>query len=142
MSEGKVERSFRRYSQTLGIVSGIAMALFITVFTGDYGFSIAIPVGASSLWLITTVYSILVGLRLALSSRWDKIPFVERRRTAVGYLLVGFINWISLGVFNLGMTGNYGGFIFVSIYCAMLIYAFSRLFESERRDQENDDLFP
>jgi hypothetical protein len=142
MSEGKIERSFHRYSQVMGIISGISFALFVSVFMGDYGFGIDIPTGAAGLWITTTVYSIQVGLRLALGSRWDEIDFQDRRRVAVRYLLVGFVNLISMGLFNLSTTGSYEGFIFAAVYGAMLIYAFSRLFESERRDQENDDLFP
>jgi len=142
MSEGKVERSFHRYNRGIGVISGIAIALFVSVLTGDYGYSLDIPTGASCLWIVTTVYSIQVGLRLALSSRWNIIAFQERRRVAVRYLLLGFVNLISMGIFNLISTGNYDGFIFASIYGAMLIYAFTRLFESEVQDQDNDELFP
>jgi hypothetical protein len=142
MSEDKVERSFRQFNQVLGIVSGISLALFISVLANDYRTYIATPFGCASLWMFTTIGSIPIGFRMAFSSWWKQIPFKDRRRTAVRYLLVGFVNLISLGIHNLRIFENYFVVYVALCYGGVLIYVFTRLYEFDIRERGDDDLFP
>ena len=143
MSEEKVEKAYRQYKQALWVVAGVVLALFVTMASGDYSRKyITPPFGYMSLWIITTVGSIPIGVRMIASRWWQPIPLRERRNTAMGYLVVGLVNLIGLGIF-LQRASSGGCFLILTMcYGIVLIYVFARIFELENKVRDKDELFP
>ena len=99
MPEERIYNELQKYQKALFVVLGIAGTLLITALIGDTRFYPGdAPCGWFGLWFLTTVSCIPLGIVMLIGNWWKEISLEVRRRTAMGYLLVGFINFISLAL--------------------------------------------
>ena len=138
MSEDKLNRALREFKQALLVIFGIALSLLVIALSGTEP-RLAVPWGWSALWVATTVGSIPLGIVMLIGSWWRKLPLVERRGPAMGYLLVGLINFISLSLELLWETS--GTLVICPIvYGLLLLPVYVRVYNVE--DREKEELFP
>jgi hypothetical protein len=125
----------------LGFFLGIAFTLLV-VLVGDgllsqsYGF----PLGWATLWLVTTIGSIPLGIVMLIGGSWRALPIGERRGTAIGYLSVGFLNVLGLAVRTASDYSGPGLWYLVVIYGLLLlvVYAATR----PERVASGEEMFP
>jgi hypothetical protein len=144
MSEDKVARALLQYKQALLVVLGIVFALWVIALTGDTVFHLyEVSAGWFGLWLATTIGSIPLGIAMLISNWWRILPLTDRRTTAMGYLLVGFINFFSLAL-HLRFLGGATGLLCISgipvVYGLILVPVYVRVYVAEDKDRE--ELFP
>jgi hypothetical protein len=141
MSEDKVARALLQYKQTLLVILGIVFTLWVIALTGDAVYHLyGVSAGWFGLWLATTIGSIPLGIAMLISNWWRNLPLIDRRGTAMGYLLVGFINFISLAL-HLRFLGKAISLVCIPVvYGLMLIIVYVRVYVAEDKDRET--LFP
>lgn len=138
MSEEKLNRALHEFKQALLVIFGIALSLLVISLSGTEP-QISVPWGWSALWFATTIGSIPLGIVMLIGSWWRKLPLVERRGPAMGYLLVGLINFISLSLEWLWETS--GTLVICPIvYGLLLLPVYVRIFNV--KDGEKEELFP
>src|SRR5574341_2434902 len=116
--EEKYTRYLHEFSRALLVVLGIVFTLLITTVAGDtLRYMHGAPFGWFALWFITTLGSVPLGAAMLIGSGWKKLPILQRRGTAMGYLLAGFVNCFSLA---LHMSGTAPG---VPVYIVPVVYA-------------------
>ena len=120
MPAERIYNELEKYKKALLVVLGIVGTLLFTALIGDTRFYPGdAPCGWFGLWFLTTVACIPLGIVMLFGNWWREIPLEDRRRTAMGYLLVGFINFISLAfltrwysiasyAFTIPLTVGYG----------------------------------
>lgn len=120
---------------------GVTITLLWLVLSGDTNtIRYAVPVGWFALWLLTTALSISIGIVMLIGVDWRKMPLEERRGVAMGYLIMGFIN--SLTIFfhtaRVDLLANLLS-IPIAVFGLLLIYLYWRIYRAEDRKEE---IFP
>ena len=139
--EEKYTRYLHEFSRALLVVLGIVFTLLVNVMAGDLlQYRYGAPFGWFVLWLITTVGSIPLGTTLLIGSGWRKLPISQRRGPAMGYLVVGFMNFFSLAIFMLGSAPGVPAYAMPIGYGLVLMLVYARVYASE--DKAKEELFP
>jgi len=126
--------------RALPAIYGCALTLLFTVILGDLRyFAGEAPAGWFVLWGLTTLACVPAGLLLLVNRWWGSIPLKARRGTAFGYLMVGFINLVSLGFFSVNEAGVLCLLAPIP-YAALLGLIYLRVFWMEDRD--SGEVFP
>ena len=94
MTDEKKIQALHENQKALLVIYGVVGTLFLLALAGDTNH--AAHRGWFVLWFLTTVSSIPFGVVMIIGRWWKEVPLELRRRTAMGYLLVGFVNLISL----------------------------------------------
>jgi hypothetical protein len=139
--EEKYTRFLHEFSRALLVVLGIAFALLVFVIAGDTKpYMHETPFGWFTLWLITTIGSVPLGSAMLIGSGWRKLPISQRRGPAMGYLVVGFINFFSLAIFVLGSAPGVPAYLVPIGYGLMLMLVYARVYGAE--DKAKEEMFP
>lgn len=126
--------------RALPALYGCVLTLLVTVVLGDLRyFSGEAPVGWFVLWGLTTLAGVPTGIYLLWKRPWGAVPLKVRRGTAVGYLMVGFVNLVGLGFFSLNDAGVLCLLAPIP-YAALLGLVYLRAFWLEDRD--GGEVFP
>lgn len=96
MNDDKKIQALHQNQKALLVIYGIVGTLFLLSLAGDIDRET--PWGWFVLWFLTTVSSIPFGIVMLTGRWWKEIPLEKRRGTAMGYLIVGFVNLISLAL--------------------------------------------
>ncbi len=140
--EEKHARYLHEFSRALLVVLGIVFTLLVVVVSGDtmwYGHGA--PFGWFSLWFITTIGSVPLGVAMLIGSGWKMLPILQRRGTALGYLVAGFVNCLSLALHMLGTSRGVPIFIVpVFLYGLALMVVYTRVYGAEEKAKE--EMFP
>lgn len=142
MSEENIGRRFQQIRLSLLAVYGVVVSLLVMALFGDLRyFAGEAPAGWFTLWFLTTVAGISMGVFLLVGRTWRRLPLKERRGPAMGYLLAGFVNSLSLVVFT-SMSGSPEGVCFIvpAGYALGLFLAYARVYTLE--DRVRDETFP
>jgi hypothetical protein len=131
----------QRLRRDLLVVYGIVVTLFIVAAAGDTALGQGgLPIGWFGLWLLTTLGSIALGTVLLIAPKWRRVDLVHRRWPAMGYLLVGLINLMSLSLHLLHENPGVPIFVCPVTYALLLIVIYARVTAGEEKTEE--DLFP
>lgn len=139
MSESVYTQRLAQFRSALGFVWGIAFAVFVLIVAGDldwYGF----PLGWVLLWLMTTLWSIPLGITILIGPGWRRIPLADRRDTAIAYLAVGLLNLVGLAVHFASESAGHAIWVPVIGYGLGLFAVYTRIYAGARRSDE--ELFP
>jgi hypothetical protein len=139
--EEKYTRYLHEFSQALLVVLGVVFTLLVVVVSGDtmwYGHGA--PFGWFALWFITTTGSIPLGVAMLIGGGWKKLPISRRRATAMGYLLVGFVNFFSLAVHMSTTAPGIPIYILPVGYGLVLMVVYARVYNAE--DKAKEEMFP
>lgn len=142
MSENKYRRSLLEFRRALLFIFGSVFTLLVAAAAGDTTRGEAlfgVPIGLFILWLVTTIEGIPLGIVMLVAPGWRQLPLTERRGIAVGYLLVGLVNFLSL---SFHVTHAVPGF---PAYAPAVIYglAFSAVYAKVyATDEISEELFP
>ncbi len=141
-NEEKFTRHLHVFSQVLLVVWGIVFTLLFTTVAGDARrYVFGAPLGWSALWLITTIGSVTVGVAMLIGGGWKTLPILQRRGTAMGYLVAGFVNCLSLALHMLGTSRSFPIFIVpVFLYGLALTVVYVRVYGAEEKAKE--EMFP
>jgi hypothetical protein len=138
VSEEKLNRALQEFKQALLVVFGIALSLLV-ISLSDSTSRQSVPWGWSALWVATTLGSIPLGVVMLIGSWWRKLPLAQRRGPAMGFLLVGLFNFVSLSLELLWETS--GSLVICPIaYGLLLLPVYVRIYNVE--DREKEELFP
>jgi len=96
MTDEKRIQALNENQKALLVIYGIVGTLLLLSLAGDTNHEA--HWGWFVLWFITTVSSIPFGIVMLIGRWWKEIPLEMRRGTAMGYLLVGLVNLISLAL--------------------------------------------
>ncbi len=140
--EEKYTRYLHEFSRALLVVLGIVFTLLITTVAGDtLRYMHGAPFGWFVLWFITTLGSVPLGVAMLIGSGWKMLPILQRRGTALGYLVAGFVNCLSLVLHMLGTSRSFPIFIVpVFLYGLALTVVYARVYTAE--DKTKEELFP
>jgi hypothetical protein len=139
-NENRIEQ-LRRLKRDLLVVYGIVITLFIVAAAGDTALGQErIPIGWFGLWLLTTLGSFALGTALLIAPKWRRVDLLHRRGTALGYLLVGLINLMSLSFHILHITPGAPIFVCPVSYAILLLVIYAHVTPSEEKIKE--ELFP
>jgi len=139
--EEKYTRYLHVFSRALLVVLGIVFTLLVVVVSGDtmwYGHGA--PFGWFSLWFITTLGSVPLGVAMLIGSGWKKLPISRRRGTAMGYLLAGFVNFFSLAVHMSTTAPSVPVYVLPVGYGLALMVVYARVYNAE--DKAKEEMFP
>jgi hypothetical protein len=129
----------RTYRQALLVVLGVAFTLLVVVLPGGTVPGV-VPPGWVALWVLTTFGGIPLGVLLLVGKGWRGMPMIQRRGTAMGFLLVGLINSFSLILGILYGHGDAGPlFCLPAAYGVALLLVYTRVFGD---GQAHEELFP
>ena len=140
-SENRKVLSIEQSRSILIFLYGVTITLLWLVLSGDTNtIRYAVTVGWFVIWLITTAVGISIGIMIFIGSDWRKIPLEERRGLAMGYLIMGFIN--SLTIFfhtaRVDVLANLLS-IPIAVFGLLLVYVYWRVYRMEDRKEE---IFP
>ncbi len=139
-NENRIEQ-LRRLKRDLLVVYGIVITLFIVAAAGDTALGQErIPIGWFGLWLLTTLGSFALGTALLIAPKWRRVDLLHRRGTALGYLLVGLINLMSLSFHILHVAPGAPIFVCPVSYALLLLVIYARVTPGEEKIEE--ELFP
>ena len=96
MTDEKKIQALHENQKALLVIYGIIGTLLLLALAGDTNHEAHF--GWFVLWFMTTVSSIPFGVVMIIGRWWKEVPLEMRRGTAMGYLLVGFVNLISLAL--------------------------------------------
>ncbi|MEW6567176.1 MAG: hypothetical protein AB1449_03240 [Chloroflexota bacterium] len=140
MSEDVLARRFQQIKQALLAVYGVVVSLLVVVLFGDlYSFYAELPAGWFTLWLLTTIASIPMGIFLLVGRTSKSIPLTERRGPALAYLMAGFVNFFSLALFT-SYQNEPVFFCVPGAYAFTLFLIYARVYTIA--DRVRDETFP
>jgi len=140
MMEEKYIQELHRLRDVLLILVGIAIALLVTAASRDTpNFQFGIPIGWFTLWLVSTMAGIPLGTLLFIGPGWRRLPLVQRRGLAMGFLIVGFANFFSLALHVFHTTPGFPIFICPVVYALLIFVVYVRVFVGKDR---KDEYFP
>lgn len=140
MTDNPTRPRLERLRRALPAVFGCVLTLFVIVALGDLRyFAGEAPAGWFLLLGVTTVGGISLGVWALMPRPWGSTPLKERRGVAFGYLLVGFVNLVSLGFFSM-QAGAIACLLLPLPYAALLGLVYLRAYRMEDRD--GGEVFP
>lgn len=140
MTDDVLQGRLEALRRGLPAVYGCVLTLLFTVVLGDLRYFIGeAPVGWFILWGLTTLVCVPTGFMLLLKRPWGSVTLKARRGTAIGYLLVGFVNLVGLGAFSLNEAGALCLLLPIP-YAALLCLIYMRVYWIEDRD--TGEVFP
>ena len=77
---------------------------------------------------------------LLIGGGWRKLPISQRRGTAMGYLLAGFVNSFSLAVHMSATAPGVPVYVLPVGYGLVLMVVYARVYAAE--DKAKEELFP
>lgn len=127
--------------QALFAVYGVVVSLLVIVAFGDlYAFYGDAPAGWFTLWLLTTVAAIPMGIFLLAGTTWKPIPLRERRGLGMAYLLAGCTNFFSLALFIQIQSYEPVFFCVPVAYALVLFVVYLRVYTMS--DRVREETFP
>jgi hypothetical protein len=97
-------------------------------------------VGWFVIWLLSTSVGISLGIVMFIGGDWRKVPLEERRGTAMGYLIMGFINTLTI-YFHTTQVDFLVNLLSIPIvvFGLFLLFVYRRAYNQEDRKEE---IFP
>ncbi len=139
MSEEVLTKRFRQIKQALLVLYGIVATLFVVVLFGDYS-GYGFPGGWLTLWLLSTVVCISLGLFLLVGRMWKAVPLAERRAPAMEYLLGAFFNFLSLALLIVNFRYEPVFYCVPAAYAFVLFLIYARVYTIA--DRVREETFP
>jgi hypothetical protein len=137
MVEEKYIHDLHRLRELFLIFIGIAVTLLVTAASGDTpSFTSGIPLGWFTLWIVLTISGIPLGILLLLGPGWRRLPLLQRRGIAMGFLMIGFINFFSLALHLFRVSPGFPAFICPVVYALILFVVYVRVYIGEDRKEE------
>lgn len=137
MMEDRYIQELHRLREVFLILLGIAIALLVTVAAGDTpSFNFEIPLGWFTLWTVTTIAGVPLGIVLFVGPGWRRLPLVKRRGIAMGFLLIGFINLFSLTIHVFHVSPGFPIYICPVVYTLLLFVVYVRVFIGKDKKEE------
>lgn len=141
MTEDQGQRSLGSFRQGLWFMLGSAVALFAVAVGGDlryqgYGF----PAGWFVVWLVTTIGSMSIGAAMFISPAWRRVPLADRRGTALGYLSVGFVDFLGVAI-HLSLDSSGPAFWYIVAGYALTLGLIAAVVLA-RKERVREELFP
>jgi len=139
MSESKYRRSLLEFRRALLFVFGSVFTLLVTAAAGDTTPGKAlfgVLIGWFILWLITTIGGIPLGIVMLIASGWRQLPLTERRGIAIGYLLVGLVNFLSLSIHVAHSVPGFPAYAPVVIYGLVFSVVYAKVYATDEKSEE------
>ena len=141
MSENRKVLTLEQSRSILLFLYGVSITLLWLVLSGDTtSVRYAVPVGWFVIWLLSTSVGISLGIVMFIGGDWRKVPLEERRGTAMGYLIMGFINTLTI-YFQTTQVDFLVNLLSIPIvvFGLFLLFVYWRAYNKEDR---KDEIFP
>lgn len=141
MSENRKVLTLEHSRSILLFLYGVSITLLWLVLSGDTtSVRYTVPVGWFVIWLLSTSVGISLGIVMFIGGDWRKVPLEERRGTAMGYLIMGFINTLTI-YFHTTQVDLLVNLLSIPIvvFGLFLLFVYRRAYNQEDRKEE---IFP
>jgi hypothetical protein len=141
MAEGVNSQRLRGLREGLLFLWGCVFALIVLAVSGGLqDFQSQLALGWGFLWLLTVIGSVPLGIVMLIGPGWKAIPLADRRGTAMGYLLLGFVDVLALALLLAAQWVGHVIWIPVGLYGLGLFAAYAKAFADRRASSE--ETFP
>lgn len=138
ISKNKKVLTLEQSRSILLFLSGVSVTLLWMVFGSEAG---QIRYGAWVIpWVVSTSFGIGIGILMLIGEDWRKVPFEDRRGIAIGFLIMAYVNVITLMVYSWRVESWIIHPLFPAMVFGLFLYlVFWRVY---RMEDKKEEIFP